>query len=141
LRNGGFDVAYAGFGGLGWVADLDAWIEGIEAALVPGGRLLVYDEHPFALILSHEGGRLLIGASYFDGDDEDEPALPTDTEPGWTLGDIVTAIGSHGFQVESLLEFPESERFATVLDDMDDVPAEYLACVPGVFLLSARKTG
>lgn len=149
LRDGGFDVAYAGFGGLGWVADLDPWIIGIQEALEKGGMLVVYDEHPFAFTVAPDDERLAIAASYFgaeesdddddDDDDDEESDLPD--EPHWTLGDIVTAIGSHDFQVRTLLEFPESERFATVLDDMEDVSPAYLACVPGVFLLVARKLG
>ncbi len=140
LRNGGFDVVYAGFGGLGWVADLDPWIVGIHDALEKGGALVVYDEHPFAFIVAGEKGRLTIAASYFgDGDDDDEHHGSDQPEPNWTLGDIVTAIGSHNFHIEALLEFHESERFATVLDDIEDVDPGYLGCVPGVFLLTARK--
>lgn len=143
LRTGGFDVAYAGFGGLGWVADLDPWIVGIHDALEKGGVIVVYDEHPFAFIVAGEKGRLTIAASYFgndDDDDEDRDDADADShEPNWTLGDIVSAIGSHSFHIESLLEFHESERFATVLDDIEDVDPGYLACVPGVFLLAARK--
>lgn len=141
LRTAGFDVAYAGFGGLGWIADLDPWITGIREALETGGTLAIYDEHPFAFTVASDDGRLTIAASYFgaeaeeDVDDDDELT----EEPHWTIGDIVTAIGSHGFQVEALLEFPESERFATVLDDLEDADPEMLALIPGVFLLVARK--
>jgi len=143
LRNGGFDVVYAGFGGLGWVADLDPWIVGIHDALERGGALVVYDEHPFAFIVAGEKGRLTIAASYFgddDDEDNDSDSGPDQPEPNWTLGDIVTAIGAHDFQIDALLEFHESERFATVLDDIEDVDPGYLACVPGVFMLVARKS-
>ena len=137
VRSGGFDAVYSGFGGLDWVPDLDAWAEGIRASLETGGALVVYDEHPFAFMVAPDDGRLGIGASYFgpEGDEDDEDA----DEPNWTLGDIVTALGSHGFHIQSLLEFHESERFATVLDEMEDVPEDYLAYVPGVFLLAATK--
>jgi SAM-dependent methyltransferase len=144
LRVGGFDAAYAGFGGLGWVADLDPWITGIHEALEKGAALVVYDEHPVAFTVGSQDGQLTIAASYFgdqgsEDDADDEDAGLDGPEPNWTLGDIITAIGSHGFAIGALMEFHESERFATVLDDIEDVPEEYLACVPGVFLLVAHK--
>lgn len=145
LRTGGFDVAYAGFGGLGWVPDLGEWIAGIREALEKDGVLIIYDEHPIAFVVGGNDGQLTIAASYFgdmdddDNDDEEEEDEPA--PPSWMLGDILTAIGSNGFAIELLKEIHESDRFATVLDEIEDVPDEYLACVPGVFLLKARRLG
>lgn len=137
LRTGGFDVVYSGFGGLDWVADLDEWMIGIRAAIEMGGLLIIYDEHPFAFTVGSHDGRLVVGSSYF-GSADSEDADEIDSAD-WTIGDIVTAVGSHGFRIQSLAEFPESERFATILDDIEDVPAEYVACIPGVFLLTAIR--
>ncbi|MFN0096965.1 MAG: class I SAM-dependent methyltransferase [Dehalococcoidia bacterium] len=77
-----FDVVYSGYGALDWVTDFDDWASGIADVLVPGGKLVIYDEHPFSYVFdSDERGRLTVTNSYFgdygddsggEFDDEDE---------------------------------------------------------------------
>src|SRR6266511_2731499 len=60
LRRGRFDLVYSGLGSLVQVWDLEAWTRGIVATLRPGGDLLLFDDHPVALVvdgLMHSPGR------------------------------------------------------------------------------------
>jgi SAM-dependent methyltransferase len=156
LRTGDFDLVYSGFGMLSEIDSVDAWAASLASALAQGGRLVMYDEHPLAYVVGAGGpGVLAVTSSYFGvlGDDEvleDEDqasaaqaAGPDATEGegnvlGWTLGDIVTALGDSGLATVQLRELYRSPRFTTPLDDID-VDAALIARVPGVLLLEARK--
>ena len=157
LRNRSFDTVYSGFGILVDLGDLDEWAAGVAAAIKPGGRLVMYDEHPFAYIVGagDEGGELLaVTSSYFGvlGDDEviedeaeadaalesgeDDITEGEEDSMGWTIGDIITALGEHGLATVQLRELYSSPRFTTPLDDIE-VDAQVVARVPGILLLEA----
>lgn len=77
FRRGEFDLVYSGFGGIDWLTDIDGWAQGIAEALKPGGRLLIYDEHPFSYTVEAEDGQLVVTTSYFGGTDSiDAMAYP-----------------------------------------------------------------
>ena len=157
-----FDAVYCSFGFLDWVADFMAWAEGVAAVLRPGGRLVLYDEHPLSYVFGPgEGGHMAVTRSYFGefGDDaggEDGEELaeveqeidPEDlddenqvvSDSGWTLGDLVGALGANNIAVVDLQEFMESERYETPLDALGDtVPEEERTRIPGAFLLIAER--
>jgi SAM-dependent methyltransferase len=155
LRSGAYDVAYSGFAAIEWVPSLSDWASGISGALKAGGKLVVYDEHPFAKVFG-EGGEseehLFVANSYFGEvaeweDDEATDTAPSDeedagpelAEPTWTLGDIVNALGSNGMAVVALREFPESDRFETSLDALVDVDYDEASRIPAVMLMVAIK--
>ena len=67
-----FDLVYSGFGAIDWIANLDDWASGIADVLVPGGRLVVYDEHPISYVFAaDEAGRMVVASSYFGGMGDD----------------------------------------------------------------------
>lgn len=149
---GGFDIVYSGFAGLAWIGDIGQWATAIASSLKRGGTLVVYDEHPFARVFDPgDEGNLVVARSYLPdvGDDDDggpaASATPgedrdVDEDPGWTIGDLICSLGAAGLVTLSLLELPDSDRFATCLDDMaDEVDEDELACIPGVLLLVAMK--
>ena len=156
LRNGAFDTVYSGFGILVDLGDLDEWAAGLAAALKPGGRLVLYDEHPFAYIVGpgDSGGEVLaVTSSYFgvlgddeviEGEEEADEALTEDEDVtegesesmGWTIGDVITALGENGLATVQMRELYSSPRFTTPLDDID-VDAQIIARVPGILLLEA----
>jgi len=156
---GGYDIVYSGFGGLSWINDLGRWATGVNSSLRRGGTLVVYDEHPFARVFEPgDEGNLVVAHSYLadvddDEDDEEaEVAEPTATSTpdddkvededasSWTIGDLICSLGAAGLVTLSLLELPDSDRFATPLDEMsDDVDYEELVRIPGVLLLAAMK--
>lgn len=54
IREGlAFDVAYASYGVVCWLSDLDAWARGIAGILEPGGRFALVDFHPVADMFDH----------------------------------------------------------------------------------------
>ena len=159
-----FDVVYSSYGAMDWIADFDSWAEGVSTLLEPGGKLVVYDEHPFAYVFdADDGGRLIAATSYFGGlgDDvggefdlpeeepedqsaaaaEEEATGNTDAdEAGWTLGDLIGALGQNGLAVIDLQEFETSDRYETPLDRLaDEVDQAELAKVPSALLLVAIK--
>ena len=143
LRNTDFDLVYSGFGAIDWMDDIGGWAGGIADCLKSGGRLVIYDEHPFAYTFAEEGDHLRVAHSYFgagDADDESEgDDEQSDDGPTWTLGDIVTALGANGLATISLLELRESNRFESPLDRLGEATYDEVARVPGAFLLVALK--
>jgi SAM-dependent methyltransferase len=156
-----FDLVYTSFGFLDWVADFMSWAEGVAAVLRPGGRLVIYDQHPFSYIFAERSGRLAVARSYFGefGDDaggeteetreevdlEAEDLFPENqavSDSGWTLGDLIGALGANGIAVLDLQEFTDSERYETALDVLGDALAEdEKDRVPSALLLIGEKLG
>jgi predicted TPR repeat methyltransferase len=118
LRRARFDLVYAADRVLPWLRDLDAWAGGIEAALKPGGDLLLFEEHPVAQSVD---SMMRWRESYF------EPAR--DDERFWRLGQTVTALAGAGLTIRALEEYP-ARRDSFRRQD---------ARLPGEFLLHARK--
>jgi predicted TPR repeat methyltransferase len=118
LRRARFDLVYAADGVLAWLQDLEAWARGIEAALKPGGDLLLFEEHPVAQSVD---SMMRWRESYF------EPAR--DDQRFWRLGQVVTALVRVGLAVRALEEYP-ARRDSFRRQD---------ARLPGEFLLHARK--
>ena len=113
LRRGRFDLVYAGLGSLAAVLDLDAWLRVVASTLRNGGDLLLFEEHPVALVVD---GLMHWRESYFD--------------PGSRrLGQIVTSVARNGFTVRALEEYPSRS----------DNWRRHDARVPGTFLLYAQR--
>jgi SAM-dependent methyltransferase len=136
LRRSRFDLVYSGEGVTPWLHDLDAWAHGIEAALRPGGRLVLHDAHPVAACVD---GFLHWREDYFDEaiaesagwthfDLAGKPAQEEKQERHWTLGHIVNAVVAARLVLHSLAEFP-AERGWRGHDQR----------VPGSFLVVAEK--
>jgi SAM-dependent methyltransferase len=113
LRRGRFDLAYSGLGSLAEVRDLDAWLRSVASTLRSGGDLLLFEEHPVALVVD---GLMHWRESYFD------PASRR-------LGQIVTSVARNGFAVRALEEYPARNESWRRHD----------ARVPGTFLLYAQR--
>jgi SAM-dependent methyltransferase len=94
LRRGRFDLAYSPEGTIWHLADLDAWAEGLAAALHEHGELLVYETHPVALCVDGFGRW---NYDYF-------------SDGFFRLGKIVNALARAGFQLEALEEYPGERR-------------------------------
>ena len=180
FRKRRFDVVYSSFGSIDWIADLDQWAEGVSDVLEIGGKLVIYDEHPFSFVFgANETGELVAQTNYFGGfgddaggefDDEDEAASDDDddepdeveeepahglrvlgdddedeqeednNESGWTLGDLVGALGTHGLAILDLQEFETSDRYETPIDRLaGEVDEGDLLKVPSALLILAVK--
>lgn len=139
LQDGTFDIVYTGGGALVWLPDIARWAAIVAAALRPGGRLILAEEHPVAQILWVTDGKLTITEDYFGRGKPEydhgwahftggEDATETKVQFAWPLGDIVTALARAGLRIESLDEFPSDAdwRFGDLLDELRTLPGAYL---------------
>jgi SAM-dependent methyltransferase len=142
LQSASFDLVFTGGGALVWLPDLDRWAGVVAAALQPGGRLILHEEHPLASCLWIEHGKLVLESDYFGRSAAfyntgwrhfagGEQAQETKAEFQWPLGDIVTALARAGMRIERLEEFPATQgwRFGEQANQL-----------PGSFLLVASKS-
>lgn len=132
-KNELFDVAFSSYGAICWISDLIVWAKGIAAILKSGGRLVVVEFHPFAMVFdwdwSHKFPYFRDGKplTWEDGISDyvatsDEGLALSEYETGienfrnpyrshefqWGIGEIVTALLQAGLTVEVLREYPYS---------------------------------
>ena len=125
-----WDVAFASYGVLCWLSDLDAWARGVAQVLVPGGRLVVVEFHPVATLFDE---KLVRTRPYFgDGAGERLPGIgdyvalsgaalvPSGFHEGvrdfvnphesheftWSLADVLGALLGAGLDLEAFHEWP-----------------------------------
>ncbi len=144
LQAASFDYVYTGKGVLVWLPDIVRWAEIVAAALKRGGTFLLFEEHPIAMCLWVDDGKLTLTGDYFGREKPEqstgwghfrgsEQAQETKVEFSWPLGDIVTALAQAGLRIERLQEFPAETSYRFNTDN------EHLEYLPGNFLLLARK--
>ena len=120
LGNERFDVVYTGLGAVNWLDDLQRWAGSIAALCRPGGTFYLAEFHPFSTVFDDEtdGSDLEVRYDYFDHEWHDTAETYTgsygaegidtahnDThEHVWTLGEVVSAVISAGFDLEFLHE-------------------------------------
>jgi SAM-dependent methyltransferase len=105
LQRHRIDLVYAGGGLLRYVHDLGAVVSGANAALRPGGELLLWDAHPALECL--ELTSLRWREDYFAGSLQVRGRIAHEqTVYLWRLGEIVSAVAAGGFVVRRLEEFP-----------------------------------
>jgi SAM-dependent methyltransferase len=121
LQRRRIDLVYAGGGILRYVHDLSAVVSGANAALRPGGELLLWDTHPALECL--ELTSLRWREDYFAGTIPIGLRLaPERTVSLWRLGEVVSAVAAGGFVVRRLEEFAS---ISTVRRHDPRVPGEF----------------
>ena len=116
------DLVYTGRGSLLWLQDLAAWASVVARLLVPGGRLVLFEGHPFEWLVDgdEDGHWQLTDYDYFAGPEAsrgwspgfiDHLSIPDGEQHwkfsrAWTLGEVVTAVAGAGLRVERLVEYP-----------------------------------
>jgi SAM-dependent methyltransferase len=119
--DGTADLVYTGRGSLLWLQDLDAWAAVVVRLLVPGGRLVLFEGHPFEWLVDgdKEGHWALTDYDYFAGPEAsrgwspgfiDHLSIPDGEQHwkfsrAWTLGDVVTSVAGAGLRIERLVEY------------------------------------
>lgn len=126
-----FDIAFASYGAICWISDLNLWAQGIAAILKPGGRLVVVDFHPVAMLFdqdwSHRFPYFADGAITWEEGISDYVAasgtgLAIDYQTGienfrnphrshefqWGMAEIITAILNAGLTLKTFKEYPYS---------------------------------
>lgn len=129
-----FDTVFASYGAIGWLSDLAAWGRGIAGVLRPGGRFVLVEFHPAAMMLGEDlrpehpyrtggapievrdgigdyvadsGDGLLHGGEYQPGIEDFRNPHPT-WEFAWGISDVVMALLDAGLALEVLREWPYS---------------------------------
>ncbi len=114
---GSFDIIYTSYGVIGWLPDLDRWASIIAHFLKPGGTFYLVEFHPVVWMFDNQFER--IQYSYHNtsviieeetGTYADRNAPIASASFTWNhgLGEVVSALSSHGMHIEFLHEFPFS---------------------------------
>ena len=147
LRDGGFDLVYTATGVLPWLPDLTRWADTIAAALRPGGRFVLLEEHPLAACLWADDQGLRIegdyfgrihphhdtGWAHFPGADG---ATETKSQFHWPLGDVISRLIEAGLTITRLEEFPVDDGSSWRFGASTGLASR----LPGSFLLTAERT-
>jgi 2-polyprenyl-3-methyl-5-hydroxy-6-metoxy-1,4-benzoquinol methylase len=136
LRN--FDIVLMEFGILHYFSDLNLIFSVVTKMLKPNGRFILTDFHPFAhKLLIDEGNGIVLKekGNYFDTELREDNIAYTSFIPEnersslhkvllrkWTLGEILSALASHGMYLRILEEEPNPQHknfpaFYTVVAD------------------------
>lgn len=139
LRAADFDVVYTAIGVLVWIPDLSRWAAAIAKALRSGGRFVLLDEHPIAMAMWGEDGRVQVVDDYFGRDTPTtgtgwghfpggEDAIEPTHQFNWPLGDILNALTDAGLAIRRVDEYPTRSgwRFGDAMDDARKLPGELL---------------
>lgn len=137
--HGRFDVALITIGVLNWMPDLARFFACVGATLRFGGRLVIYETHPFLEMFEPEGrDPFELAHSYFRAEpfvDEQVIAYegPSETRAApsyWfthRLSDIFTAVMAAQLQVAHFKEYPHSNREAS-FDKFQNQAAQLPLC-------------
>ena len=164
-----FDVAFASYGALCWLSDLEAWGRGVSSCLRSGGRFVLIDFHPVFAIFD-EGWNLrhdYMGGKVYEfesgvGDyvamtgaaaetDELLPGIENFVNPypgveyQWGLAEIVTALLDAELRLLDMREYDVSNGFKP-MDDMRELgkrrygmPEHLPQAIPLMFSIVAGK--
>ncbi|MGD8450863.1 MAG: class I SAM-dependent methyltransferase [Phycisphaerae bacterium] len=126
-----YDVVFSSYGSICWLSDIKRWAEGVAGVLADGGRLVVIDFHPVALMFDEH---FRLAYPYFSPDKPYKwddgvsdyvgragaPLAPSGFEEGvrdfenthpayefqWHLSAILTAVIGAGMRIEQFHEYP-----------------------------------
>lgn len=130
-QNEQFDIVFSSYGAICWISDISLWAKRIAPILKHGGRLVLMEFHPVAMIFdgdwSHKFPYFRAGKplTWEEGVSDyvaasSEGLTPSDYETGienfqnpyrshefqWGIGEIVTALLQAGLSLEVLQEYP-----------------------------------
>lgn len=113
-----FDLVYTSIGALNWLPSIERWANAVASLLKPGGRLFIREGHPVLFSLNEDRqDALVIEHPYFEQEtpqvwEDDSSYVETDARLTATIthewnhgmGEIVSALLSHGMQITGLME-------------------------------------
>lgn len=118
ILNKKFDIIYTSYGTIGWLPDIIKWGEIISHFLLPNGKFLIVEFHPFIWMFDEEFE--YIKYPYFHSTkpiEETTQGTYSDTsadikmvEYGWnhTLSDVSASLIKNGLLINSINEYPYS---------------------------------
>lgn len=164
-----FDVVFSSYGALAWLSDIKLWANGVSGVLRPGGRLVLMEFHPVAMIFDDdwtikypyfadgtaftwedgigdyvaEAGESLAPSGYLEGIRNFRNPHPAH-EFQWTVAEIIGAILEAGLALVRLDEYPYMNG-AKLMQRMQELPGgrmyppRELPSLPLMFGLVATK--
>lgn len=112
-----FDIIFTSYGVIGWLPDLDEWAAIISRLLRKGGIFYMAEFHPVVWMFDNKFEKIIYSYNQASVIEEKESGTYADTAAAihttsftWNhgLGEVVTALISHGLTIEFLHEFPFS---------------------------------
>ncbi len=142
---GSFDLVYFTIGAFCWLPNLMDLFAVVRALLKPGGKLFIYEQHPFTQMLPYDVSgvqtRPELTENYFqEGELSSQEGLdyygncryasPISYEFSHTFSDIFSAILANGMQISKFAEFEHdiSNGFAWVKITGLRLPLSYILC-------------
>ena len=141
-----FDVVFASYGALVWLSDLYPWAGGVAKVLKPGGRFVLVELHPFAMVFDYDwshrfpyfgqgqaitwadgvgdyvamSGAWLAPSGYAEGIQEFKNPHRCH-EYSHSVADLISAVLAAGLTLESWREYPYSNG-AKLFENMVEGP-------------------
>lgn len=155
-----YDMVYTGVGALNWLPNIRQWAEVVAALLRPGGRLHLFDGHPFLETLSMESTaeHPVVSLPYFeteapmrwvnDGTYEGEGVVAEPVMFEWNhgLGEVIQAVIDAGMTITLVQEhrvLPWIPRtwvpVAPGTDKWGEMPPHLRDVIPMSYCLQATK--
>lgn len=111
-----FDLVFASYGVLCWIADVGAWMRSAHSALRPGGRLVLVDLHPLLQMIESVDPWVLdfpyLGAQPLRFEESGSYAVPdaettanVSIEYAHGIGEVATAAAAAGLHIDVLTEW------------------------------------
>ena len=132
-ENERFDIVFSSYGALVWLSDVAAWAKGVSTILAPGGKLVLVDFHPFAMVYDWDwtlkyqyfaqgnvlefddgigdyvamSGNCLAPSGYLEGVVDFKNPHPV-KEFQWSIDEIISAVLEAGLSLKVYHEYPYS---------------------------------
>jgi SAM-dependent methyltransferase len=150
--DGTADLVYTGRGALCWIQDLDGWAGVVARLLRPGGKVYIFEGHPFCWIWDLEATELKLDptyGNYFCSEPIKEAGWPSTYigdlgkpiqehapkyERQWNLGQVVTGLIRAGLTIEALEEHPDP-----FWDQFPNMDPDVARRVPQTYSLLAKR--
>ncbi|MFN2223087.1 MAG: class I SAM-dependent methyltransferase [Candidatus Promineifilaceae bacterium] len=164
-----YDIVFSSYGALIWLSDLGSWAASLSRILKPGGRLVLVEFHPFAMVFDYDWSRRFpyfgqgqvmtweegvgdyvamsgpaLAPSGYDEGVQDFNNPHRCHEFAHSIAELLTAVLDAGLAIESWREYPYSNG-AKLFQDMVEGPGKRMyppsqtPNLPLMFGLVARR--
>jgi SAM-dependent methyltransferase len=168
-RNERFDIAFCSYGAICWLSNISLWAKGIASILKPGGRLVVVEFHPVAMMFQEDwtlkypyfafGKPLTSEDGISDYVAQSAGGLtPWGYQAGvenfrnpyrahefqWSIGEIITAVLEARLNLEVFKEYPYANG-CKLFEAMEELPGRRMVpptdvpSIPLMYALRARQ--